>query len=68
MRSQSTREVVTVLTQSIPTTLSEITPAWLTWTLRDAGVIAGSTVTSVNAKVIGEERGFTGVVARLYLH
>jgi hypothetical protein len=55
------------MSQSIPATLSEMTPTWLTGTLREAGAITQASVTSVEAEVVGEERGFTGVVGRLRL-
>jgi aminoglycoside/choline kinase family phosphotransferase len=55
-------------TRSIPETPEELTPTWLTTTLRGAGVIDHATVTGVDRTVIGEERGFTGVVTHLQLH
>jgi Ecdysteroid kinase-like family len=50
-----------------PNAPSEVTPAWLTHVLRSAGVLSTSTVTSLEVEIIGEGRGFTGVIARLTL-
>jgi hypothetical protein len=52
---------------TIPATLSEITPDWLTKTLRGSGLLSKSSVMSIDYEVIGEERGFTGVVGRVQL-
>jgi hypothetical protein len=51
--------------QTLPAAPDEVTPAWLTTALRDAGVLRETAVASVDWEPIGEERGFTGVVARL---
>jgi aminoglycoside phosphotransferase (APT) family kinase protein len=53
---------------TIPAEPLGITPAWLTHILRDTGAIQYAVVTHVNARVIGVEQGFTGVVARLHVN
>jgi aminoglycoside/choline kinase family phosphotransferase len=53
------------LTTTIPATPSDITPDWLTAALREVGTTKHGVVTHVSARIIGEEQGFTGVVARL---
>jgi len=50
---------------SIPTTLEDLTPAWLTTAL--AGVADGARVRAVTPVVIGEGEGHVGLVARLGL-
>ena len=53
---------------ALPAELSQLTPEWLTTTLRDAGVIgANETVTRVTEERLGEGVGFIGVVGRLRL-
>lgn len=52
---------------ALPTTPEAVDPAWLTAALRAGGVLPSSTVTGVTAEVVGEDRGFSGVVARLRL-
>jgi len=53
-------------TQPLPATIDELTPEWLTHTLRDAGALDASTaVTSVTHDVISAGVGFIGIVARL---
>ena len=44
---------------------SEITAAWLDRTLRDCGALAGGSVSGIDTEIIGQERGFTGVIARV---
>jgi hypothetical protein len=51
----------------IPRTIAEISPAWLTQTLRKYGCITKATITAVNAQVIGQEVGFLDGLARLHL-
>jgi len=48
----------------LPSDVSELTPVWLTAALRNGGVLEAGEVVAVSASVIGEELGFTGVVAR----
>jgi hypothetical protein len=50
---------------SLPGTLDEITPEWLTGALRDAGHLSGGRVGAVRARPVGEGSGFIGIVARL---
>ncbi len=52
----------------VPAAPNEITPAWLTTVLRGAGVLRRGSVTMLRWETIGEDRGFTGVVARLHPH
>ena len=51
----------------LPASPDEVGPAWLTTVLREAGVLRGGAATGLRWEPIGEERGFTGVVARLCL-
>lgn len=55
------------MTGFIPTVPGEIMPAWLTSALRGAGVITSSSVTGCRPTVIGQDWGFTGIVARVVL-
>jgi hypothetical protein len=52
---------------AIPTTLAEITPAWLTASLRQGGVIGRASVVAADCEQIGQGAGYTGQVARLRL-
>lgn len=53
---------------SIPESVADITPEWLTPVLRGSGVISeGARVAAVRATVIGEGVGFVGTIARLDL-
>src|SRR5215510_6490384 len=52
---------------SIPTGPGTLTPAWLTWALRGTGSITDATVTSCDIEILGEGKGFTGQVARIWL-
>ena len=54
-----------MLGAGIPTTPAEITPEWLTAALRANRPNLRARVLAVKWQTIGEERGFTGVVARL---
>lgn len=51
----------------LPATPAEITPGWLTSVLREAGVLERAEITQVVWERVGEERGFTGSLARLHL-
>ena len=51
----------------LPATPDEMTPAWLTAALREGGVLTWAEVSQAAWEIIGEERGFTGVLARLRL-
>ncbi len=48
-----------------PSGPQEITTTWLTEALRASGTIDTSVVERVTSEVIGADRGFTGVVARV---
>ncbi len=50
-----------------PNSPSAITAEWLTHVLRTSGVIDTPSVVGVDVQIIGEERGYTGVIARLGL-
>ena len=50
---------------TVPHAIEEITPEWLTAALRQGGILRSTHVRAVEASVIGDEHGFTGVVARL---
>jgi aminoglycoside/choline kinase family phosphotransferase len=49
----------------VPEGPDDVTPAWLTAVLREAGHLPRGAVTAVSVETIGADRGFTGVVARL---
>ena len=51
----------------LPAAPDEVTPAWLTTVLRDAGLLRETEVASIAWEPIGEEQGFTGVVARFHV-
>jgi hypothetical protein len=51
--------------QAYPTSPAEITAEWLTDALRSSGAISSATVTSFEAKIIGEGAGFMGQLAKL---
>lgn len=51
----------------IPMHPSEITPDWLTDVLSQSGTLRRGNVEAVTWEIIGEETGFTGVIARLRL-
>ena len=53
--------------QSIPTTLEDLTPDWLTQSLRQSGLIRTASVRAVRPQVIGEGAGFVGQIIRLNL-
>lgn len=46
----------------------DVTPEWLSEALGASGVRGDSRVSAVDFEIIGEDRGFTGVVARLTPH
>ena len=52
---------------SIPGNLQEITPAWLTQALRDAGAIGSARVTGYSAEPIADQTGFMNQLFRLRL-
>jgi hypothetical protein len=49
----------------VPTSLSDLTPEWLTQALSSSGSLTSGSVTSINAQVIGEGVGMVGQLARL---
>lgn len=49
----------------LPASPDDVTPAWLTAVLTDAGLLRQATVAAVDRRIIGAEHGFTGVTARL---
>jgi hypothetical protein len=51
----------------IPQTLDELTPEWLTATLRAAGALEQASVRGVEREVLGAGEGFLGILARLSL-
>jgi len=52
-------------TADFPRTPEQVTPAWLTGVLRDAGAITDATVTSFSSELVGVGVGFLGQLARL---
>jgi Ecdysteroid kinase-like family len=51
----------------VPETPDDLTPAWLTAALAEAGVLRRSAVAAAEWERVGEEYGFTGLVARVRL-
>jgi aminoglycoside phosphotransferase (APT) family kinase protein len=51
----------------IPANPGEISAGWLTTALREAGAISTSSVTTCRPEIIGQDWGFTGIVARVHL-
>lgn len=51
----------------LPAHPSDLTADWLTDVWQASGLLHGGTVVGVTAQVIAEDRGFTGVIARLSL-
>jgi hypothetical protein len=51
--------------QPIPGALNEVTADWLTDALRAAGELPRGTVEAMTVETIGDDRGFTGVIARI---
>jgi thiamine kinase-like enzyme len=51
----------------VPFSLNDIDASWLTMALREGGVLGDGEVTGFTHKIIGEETGFLGEVAILYL-
>jgi hypothetical protein len=51
----------------LPGRPEEITPRWLTIVLREKTILTSGEVVEVQTSVIGQERGFTGVIARVQL-
>jgi hypothetical protein len=51
----------------VPATPDELTPAWLTAALAETGVLRHGAVAAAEWERIGEEYGFTGLVARVRL-
>jgi aminoglycoside/choline kinase family phosphotransferase len=51
--------------EHVPDGPGDITPEWLTGVLRKSGYLPHGTVSGVTLESIGDDRGFTGVIARL---
>lgn len=52
---------------TIPRNPAEITPRWLTEMLRERRAVQRASVIDVEREMVGEDRGFTGAIARLRL-
>jgi hypothetical protein len=52
---------------AIPTTMDQVTPAWLTAALRESGVISAASITSIDKVIIGTGVGILGELARVTL-
>jgi len=52
--------------RTIPTSIEEITPEWLSTALNESGVLTNNSVSNINAETIGEQ-GYMGILARLNL-
>ena len=55
------------MSAGIPRRVDDITPAWLTAAMREAGTLRGAAVTGVAVEPIGKGVGFLGQLARLRL-
>lgn len=53
--------------QPLPSSVGALTASWITTVLHAAGVLDAQRVTSIDTEVIGQDFGFTGVIARLRL-
>ena len=49
----------------IPGSIEEITPTWLTRALTSSGVLKNNSVREVKSKIIGDDTGYVGTLARL---
>lgn len=52
---------------SIPDGPEEITPEWFTTVFRENTIITSGTVVGVQTDIIGQDWGFTGVIAHVQL-
>jgi Phosphotransferase enzyme family len=52
---------------AVPETVDDLTPAWLTAALAKPGVLRRGAVAAVESERVGQEYGFTGIVARVRL-
>jgi Phosphotransferase enzyme family len=52
---------------AVPETADDVTPAWLTAALAEAGVLRQGAVAAAEWERVGQEYGFTGLVARVRL-
>lgn len=52
---------------AIPNGPEEITPEWFTVVLRENTITTSETVVGIQAEIIGQDWGFTGVIARVHL-
>jgi hypothetical protein len=50
---------------AVPETADDLTPAWLTAALSEAGVLRHGAATAAEWERVGQEHGFTGLVARV---
>jgi len=53
--------------QSLPGGPGEITPEWLTVAFRESALLTSGAVVGIQTNIIGQDRGLTGVVARVQL-
>lgn len=54
-------------TLTIPSDPEQLTPEWLTATLREEGVLNEARVTRVQQEILGQGEGFIGTIVRLHL-
>lgn len=52
---------------SLPAGLQEITSEWFTTIFRENAILSSGAVVGIQTDIIGQERGFTGVIARVRL-
>ncbi|HEY7414278.1 MAG TPA: hypothetical protein VH593_03730, partial [Ktedonobacteraceae bacterium] len=53
--------------QPLPSGPAELTPEWFTTVFREQALIISGAVVRVQTNIVGQDRGFTGVVARVRL-
>ena len=51
----------------IPAGPAEVTPEWLTTVFRQNSILTAGSVVGAKAEIFGQDRGFTGVIARMWL-
>lgn len=52
--------------ESLPGSPEEITPAWLSAVLQESTVLTSQAVVALQTDIIGQDRGFTGVIVRVH--
>lgn len=52
---------------SIPSSINEVSPEWVTKILRASGAIQQACVTAIDSRILGQDIGFLSIVARIAL-